>query len=138
MDETVRMFPPFYAASGKLTKVGKGVFINFGCTYLDRGGITLEDDVFIGPNVQLATENHPEQPAIRKNVYTQPIVIKRGAWIGAGVIILPGVTIGEHSIVGAGAVVTKNVPKNEIVAGNPARGNSLLERRRDCRFRRNE
>ena len=121
LDETVRMFPPFHTAFGKFTKVGKGVFINFGCTFLDRGGITLEDDVFIGANVQLVTENHPEQPSVRRNVYTKPIVIRRGAWIGAGAIILPGVTIGEHSIVAAGAVVTKSVPDNVIVAGNPAR-----------------
>ena len=121
LDETVRMFPPFHTAFGKFTKVGKGVFINFGCTFLDRGGITLEDDVFIGPNVQLVTENHPEQPAVRKNVYTRPIVVKRGAWIGAGAIILPGVTIGEHSIVGAGSVVTRDVSDITIVAGNPAR-----------------
>ena len=121
LDETVRMFPPFHTAFGKFTKEGKGVFINFGCTFLDRGGITLEDDVFIGPTVQLVTENHPEQPSVRRNVYTKPIVIRRGAWIGAGAIILPGVTIGEHSIVAAGAVVTKSVPDNVIVAGNPAR-----------------
>lgn len=119
-DVTVRMFPPFYTAFGKFTTVGKGVFINFGCTFLDRGGITLEDDVFIGPGVQLITENHPEQPSLRHNVYTKPVVIKRGAWIGAGAIILPGVTVGEHSIIAAGAVVTKDVPDRVIVAGTPA------------------
>lgn len=121
LDDTVRMFPPFYTAFGKLTKVGKGVFINFGCTFLDRGGITLEDDVFVGPNAQLITENHPEQPSKRRNVYANPINIKEGAWIGAGAIVLPGVTIGRHSIVAAGAVVTKDVPDNTIVAGTPAR-----------------
>ncbi len=121
LDETVRMFPPFYTAFGKFTSVGKGVFINFGCTFLDRGGITLEDDVFVGPGVQLVTENHPENPSIRHNVYTKPILIKRGAWIGAGAIILPGVTVGEHAIVAAGAIVTKDVPDRTIVAGNPAR-----------------
>ena len=121
LDESVRMFPPFYTAFGKFTKVGKGVFINFGCTFLDRGGITLEDNVFIGPRASLLTENHPEQPEIRHNVYTKPILIKRRAWIGAGAIILPGVTVGENSIVGAGAVVTKNVPDNTIVTGNPAK-----------------
>ena len=121
LDETVRMFPPFHTAFGKFTKVGRGVFINFGCTFLDRGGITLEDDVFIGPKVQLITENHPEPPSVRRNVFTKPIVIKRGAWIGAGAIVLPGVTVGKHSIVGAGAVVTKDVPDNAIAVGNPAR-----------------
>ena len=121
LDESVRMFPPFHTAFGKFTQVGKGVFINFGCTFLDRGGITLEDGVFVGPNVQLITENHPEQPSIRHNVYAKPITVKRGAWIGAGAIILPGITVGEHSIVGAGAVVTKDVPDKVIVVGNPAR-----------------
>lgn len=121
LDDSVRMFPPFHTAFGKFTKVGKGVFINFGCTFLDRGGITLEDDVFIGPNAQLVTENHPEQPSERHNVYAKPITIRRGAWIGAGAIVLPGVTVGEHSIVAAGAIVTKDVPDNMIVAGNPAR-----------------
>lgn len=69
LDESVRMFPPFYTNFGKFTRVGRGVFINFGCTFLDRGGITLEDGVFIGPGVRLVTENHPEQPAVRRNVY---------------------------------------------------------------------
>lgn len=121
IDPSVRMFPPFYTAFGKFTKVGKGVFVNFGCTFLDRGGITLGDDVFIGPNVQLITENHPEQPQNRRNVYARPISIGRKVWIGAGAIILPGVTVGENSIVGAGAVVKKDVPANVIVAGVPAK-----------------
>ena len=97
------------------------MFVNFGCTFLDRGGITLGDDVFIGPGVQLITENHPEQPQNRRNVYARPISIGRKVWIGAGAIILPGVTIGENSIVGAGAVVKKDVPANVIVAGVPAK-----------------
>lgn len=121
LDESVRMFPPFYTAFGKFTQVGQGVFINFGCTFLDRGGITLEKDVFISPNVQLITENHPEQPSVRHNVYAKPIVVKYGAWIGAGAILLPGITVGKHSIVAAGAIVTKDVPDGVIVAGNPAR-----------------
>ena len=121
LDESVRMFPPFYTNFGKFTRVGRGVFINFGCTFLDRGGITLEDGVFIGPGVLLVTENHPEQPAVRRNVYAKPIVVGHGVWIGAGAVILPGVTIGEHAVVGAGAIVTKDVPAGVIVAGNPAR-----------------
>lgn len=88
---------------------------------MDRGGITLEDGVFIGPNVNIITENHAEEPELRHNVYTKPILIKRNAWIGAAAIILPGVTIGENAIVAAGAVVTKDVPDNMIVGGNPAK-----------------
>lgn len=130
-DESVRMFPPFYTAFGKFTKVGKGVFINFGCTFLDRGGITLEDDVFIGPHALLVTENHPENPSERRNVYAKPITIRQGAWIGAGAVILPGVTVGRNSIVGAGSVVTKDVPDNAIAAGNPARVKRNIKLTRD-------
>lgn len=121
LDTSVRMFPPFYTAFGKLTRVGKEVFINFGCTFLDQGGITLEDGVFIGPEVKVITENHPEESALRHSLLVKPIVIRRNAWIGAGAIILPGVTVGENAIVAAGAVVTKDVPDNAIVAGVPAK-----------------
>lgn len=121
VDATVRMFPPFYTAFGKMTHVGKDVFINFGCTFLDQGGITIEDDVFIGPGVKITTEAHPEKPELRHNLLVEPVVIRRNAWIGAGAIILPGVTVGENSIVGAGAIVTKDVPDNMVVAGTPAR-----------------
>ena len=121
VDSTVRMFPPFYTAFGKMTHVGKEVSINFGCTFLDQGGITIEDGVFIGPGVKITTEFHPEEPELRHNLLVKPIAIHRNAWIGAGAIILPGVTIGENSIVGAGAIVTKDVPDNMIVAGTPAK-----------------
>ena len=121
LDASVRMFPPFYTAFGKMTCVGKNVFINFGCTFLDQGGITLEDGVFIGPGVKILTEGHPEQPEIRHKLQTDLVVIRRKAWIGAGAIILPGVTVGENAIIAAGAVVTKDVPANTIVAGVPAK-----------------
>lgn len=121
LDASVRMFPPFYTAFGKTTRVGKEVFINFGCTFLDQGGITLEDGVFIGPGAKILTEAHPEQPENRHTLLTQPVAIRRKAWIGAGVIILPGVTVGENAIVAAGAVVTKDVPDNGVVAGVPAK-----------------
>ena len=121
LDASVRMFPPFYTAFGKLTRVGKEVFINFGCTFLDQGGITLEDGVFIGPGAKIVTENHPEEPVLRHRLLVKTIVIRRNAWIGAGAIILPGVTVGENAIVAAGAVVTKDVPDNVIVAGAPAK-----------------
>lgn len=121
LDASVRMFPPFYTAFGKTTRVGKEVFINFGCTFLDQGGITIEDGVFIGPEAKILTEGHPEQPTLRHTLQTEPVVIRRKAWIGASAIILPGVTIGENAIVAAGAVVTKDVPDNAIVAGVPAK-----------------
>ncbi len=121
LDASVRMFPPFYTAFGKTTRVGREVFINFGCTFLDQGGITIEDGVFIGPGAKILTEHHPEAPALRHRLLTKPVVIRRNAWIGAGASILPGVTVGEHAIVGAGAVVTKDVPARTIVAGVPAR-----------------
>ncbi|MCS2584360.1 sugar O-acetyltransferase [Bacteroides sp. BFG-551] len=121
LDNSVRMFPPFYTAFGKTTRVGKEVFINFGCTFLDQGGITIEDGVFIGPGAKILTEHHPEEPALRHRLLVKPVVVRRKAWIGAGAIILPGVTVGENAIVAAGTVVTKDVPDNAIVAGVPAK-----------------
>lgn len=121
LDVSVRMFPPFYTAFGKLTRVGREVFINFGCTFLDQGGITIEDGVFIGPGVKIATEHHPEEPAARHNLLVKPVTIRRNAWLGAGAIVLPGVTVGENAIVAAGAVVTRDVPDNAVVAGVPAK-----------------
>ena len=85
------------------------------------GGITIEDDVLIGPKVNLITENHSLNPNDRKSLICKPIVIKRNAWIGAAATILPGVTIGENSVVAAGAVVSKDVPANTIVGGVPAK-----------------
>lgn len=112
---------PFYTDWGKYITIGKDVFINMGCTFMDRGGITIEDKVLIGPKVNLITENHPEDPELRRFVYAKPIHIKKGAWIGASATVLPGVTIGENAIVAAGAAVTKNVPDNAIVGGVPAK-----------------
>jgi acetyltransferase-like isoleucine patch superfamily enzyme len=116
-----RMFPPFYTAFGKNTRVGRGVFINFGCTFLDQGGITIEDGVFIAPDVKILTEGHPEEPTLRRTLVTKPVHVGRNVWIGAGAIILPGVTIGENAIIAAGAVVSKDVAANMIVGGVPAR-----------------
>ena len=121
IDPSVRMFPPFHTVFGCFTRLGKDVFINSGCTFLDIGGITIEDGVYIAPDVKLLTEYHPEQPALRHNLYAKPVVIRRNAWIGAGTIVLPGITVGENAIIGAGSVVTRDVEANAIVAGNPAR-----------------
>lgn len=88
---------------------------------MDRGGIMLEDDVKIGPRVNLITENHDLDPTKRRTLISKKIVVKRNVWIGAAATILPGVTIGENSVIAAGAVVTKDVPPNTIVAGVPAK-----------------
>ena len=121
IDETLRIFTPFHINYGKKTTFGRDCFVNFGCTFLALGGITIEDDVFIGPQCVLATEYHPENPENRHSLLTKPIVVKRNAWLGANVTVLAGVTIGENAIVAAGSVVTKDVPDNMVVAGSPAR-----------------
>ena len=121
IDKSTTVFVPFYTNFGKHIKIGKNVFINHACSFLDLGGITIEDDVLIGPRVNLITENHPVDPTKRKYLDLKSILIKRNAWIGAGATILPGVTVGENSIVAAGAVVNKDVPDNTIVGGVPAK-----------------
>jgi acetyltransferase-like isoleucine patch superfamily enzyme len=121
IDKTTRIFPPFYTNFGRFITLGKNVFINHACSFLDLGGITIEDDVLIGPKVNLITENHPLNPADRQTLLLKPILIKRNAWIGAAATILPGVTIGENAVVAAGAVVSKDVPANTVVGGIPAR-----------------
>jgi acetyltransferase-like isoleucine patch superfamily enzyme len=121
LDKSTTVFAPFHTNFGRFISIGKNVFINHACSFLDMGGITIEDDVFIGPKVNLITENHPLEPGNRKALICKPIVIKRNAWIGAAVTILPGVTIGENAVVAAGAVVAKDVPANTIVGGVPAK-----------------
>lgn len=121
VDETTTVFPPFYTNFGRFTHLGKHVFINHACSFLDMGGITLEDHVLIGPQVKLVTENHPLNPEDRKALICKPILIKRNAWIGAGATILPGVTVGENAVVAAGAVVSKDVAANTVVGGIPAK-----------------
>ena len=119
--EDFNLNPPFYTDFGRNIRVGKRVFINFGCTFMDRGGITIGDDTFIAPHVQLITENHGLSPEKRRYITSLPIVIGQNVWIGAGAIVLPGVTIGDNAVIGAGSVVTKNVAANTVVAGNPAK-----------------
>lgn len=121
VDDTFFLIPPFYSDFGENISIGKNVFVNHACTFMDRGGITIEDNVLIGPKVNLITTNHPVNPSERRATISQLIVIKKGAWIGVGATILPGITIGENSIVAAGAVVSKDVPDNSIVGGVPAK-----------------
>ena len=106
---------------GPGVRFGDDCFLNFGCTLLAIGGITIGDGAFIGPHCVLATEYHPEDPATRHTLLTKPIAIGRNAWLGANVTVLAGVTIGENAIVAAGSVVTKDVPANMVVAGTPAK-----------------
>ncbi|WP_229236219.1 DapH/DapD/GlmU-related protein [Emticicia sp. TH156] len=121
IDESTAIFPPFYTNFGRNISLGKNVFINHACSFLDMGGIIIEDEVMLGPRVNLTSENHPLKPNDRKAVIPGPIVIKRNAWIGAGATILPGITVGENAVVAAGAIVNRDVPPHTVVAGIPAK-----------------
>lgn len=121
VDESTTVFAPFYTNYGEFIEIGRNVFINHGCSFLALGKIIIEDEVLIGPKVNIITESHPLDPKERKALMTQPVMIRRNAWIGAGATILPGVIIGENSVVAAGAVVSKDVPANSVVAGIPAK-----------------
>lgn len=121
IDESVTVFTPLHINYGKHTKIGKNVFINFDCVFLDLGGIIIEDNVLIAPKVSLLSEGHPTSIGDRHSLIPKPILIKKNAWIGANATILPGVTIGENSVVAAGSIVSKDVPDNSIVGGIPAK-----------------
>lgn len=121
IDPSVVVSQPFYSDFGKHIQFGKQIFINQNVTFVDLGGITLADQVLIGPNSRLITVNHLASPDKRRGLSVQPIKIQKNAWLGANVTVLPGVVIGENAIVAADATVTKDVPANTIVAGSPAR-----------------
>ena len=121
LDEGFGLFPPFYTDCGRNIHIEKNVFINSGCKFQDQGGVYIGENSLIGHNVILATLNHEMDPYHRADLHPKPIHIGKRVWIGSGSMILPGITIGDNSIVGAGSIVTKNVPPNVIVAGNPAK-----------------
>lgn len=121
IDSSVQILTPFNTDFGRNIKIGKGVFINKSCMFVDLGGIELEDNVLIGPDVKILSVNHPLDPKNRRGVILKSVKIKYNAWIGAGATICPGVTIGENSVIGAGSVVTKDVPNNTVYAGVPAK-----------------
>ena len=122
VDASFLLIPPFYTAGGQEITVGSHVFVNQNCTFYDLGGLDIGDEVLIGPNVSLITTGHPIDPSQRRSVTIgKPIVIERNVWIGAGATVIGGVTIGENSVVAAASVVTKDVPPNTLVGGNPAR-----------------
>ena len=121
LDEGFGLFPPFTTDCGKNIHLEKNVFINSGCRFQDQGGIYIGENSLIGHNVILATLNHNVDPYNRADLFPKPIHIGKRVWIGSGSIVLPGVSIGDNSIVGANSVVTKDVPPNTIYAGNPAK-----------------
>lgn len=121
LDASTTVIPPLYIDYGMPVNIGKRCFIQQCCTFFGRGGITVGDDVFIGPKVNIITINHDPDPDNRSATYGRRIVIEDKMWIGIGATILPGVRLGRGCIVGAGSVVTKDVPPMTIVAGNPAK-----------------
>ena len=120
IDESVAIVSPFYCDNGSRVKLGKNITINKGATLLSAGIVEIQDGVLIGPDVRIATVNHDLEDR-HHQFYFKKVTIKKNAWICIGAIICPGVTIGENSVVAAGAVVTKDVPDNVMVAGNPAK-----------------
>lgn len=121
VDPSFGLFPPFHTEYGRNITVGRNVFINADCCFQDHAGITLDDNVLVGHGVIIATLNHDQDWRKRSTLLPAPVHVCRDVWIGAGAILCPGVTIGERSIVAAGAVVTKDVPPDVIVGGVPAK-----------------
>jgi maltose O-acetyltransferase len=123
VDDRTKVVPPIHCDLGFNIKLGKNVLINYNCILLDTGEISIGDNTLIGPGTMIVTANHPFEAEKRRDwsVSCIPIKIKEDVWVGAGAVILPGVTIGARSIIGAGSVVTKDVPPDTVVAGNPAR-----------------
>jgi len=125
---------PFICDYGRNIYLGSNVSVNMNCTFVDCNKITIGDNVLIASNVQLYTATHPVELSERLTpnwnlndgryfcrTYARPITIKSGCWLGGGVILLPGVTIGQGSVIGAGSVVTKDIPENSLAVGNPCR-----------------
>ncbi len=123
MGENCYIEPPLRANWGRHTHLGRNVYANFNLTLVDDTDIHIGDFVMIGPNVTLATAGHPIAPEYREKVaqFNIPIHIGRNVWIGANTVVLPGVTIGENSVIGAGSVVTKDIPSDVVAVGNPCR-----------------
>jgi len=121
VESSFMCFPPFYTDFGKNITIGKNVFFNTGCSFQDRGGITIGDGSMLGMNVTIATLNHGLSLEERNTTYPSPVVIGKNVWVGSNATILPGVTIWDNAVVAAGAVVTKDVEENTVVAGIPAK-----------------
>ena len=115
--------PPLHANWGRNTHLGSNVYANFNLTLVDDTDIYVGDSVMFGPNVTVATAGHPIDPELRRKVaqFNIPVRIGNNVWIGAGAVILPGVTIGDDSVIGAGSIVTKDIPAGVVAVGNPCR-----------------
>lgn len=116
--------PPFHSNwGGKNVHLGKNVYFNFNATMVDDTHIYIGDYTMLGPNVVIATAGHPILPELREKAlqYNMPVHIGKNCWLGAGVIVLPGVTIGDNTVIGAGSVVTKDIPANVVAVGNPCK-----------------
>lgn len=123
LGEGAEVRPPLYCDYGRQIHIGARTFVNVGAVMLDVATITVGDDVQVGPNVQFLTATHPVEAEARRAKWesARPILVESNAWLGGGVILVPGVTVGENTIVGAGAVVTRDLPANVVAVGNPAR-----------------
>ena len=121
--ENAYVEPPFYCDYGRNTKVGKNFYCNYDCVFLDCGPITIGENVMFGPKVALYAVNHPIDPEVRATNwdYPEPITIGNNVWIGGSTVVCPGATIGDNTVIGAGSVVTKDIPANVVAAGNPCR-----------------
>lgn len=123
LGEDAHVNPPLFVDYGENIHIGAGTFVNYNLTALDVATITIGQDCQIGPNVQLLTPTHPIAPGPRRDKLeaAEPIVIHDNVWLGGGVIVCPGVTIGENSVIGAGSVVTRDIPAGVVAVGSPAR-----------------
>ncbi len=121
VDDTFRLFPPFYTDFGKNIIMGKDVFLNSGCHFQDQGVIRIGDGALIGHNVVIATINHDLDPRNGRRNHYAPVTIGDHVWIGSNAAILPGVTIGDWAVIAAGAVVTRDVEPYTVVGGVPAK-----------------
>jgi maltose O-acetyltransferase len=123
LGEEVHLRPPLYVDYGSNITIGARTFVNYNLTALDVAAITIGEDCQIGPNVQLLTPTHPLEPGPRRDKLeaARPITIGNNVWLGGGATVLPGVSIGDNSVIGAGAVVTRDVPADVVAVGNPAR-----------------